>query len=86
MEKWCNASQSVQPNGELTPLALALRDISWNGCECDEDLDEDGVCLPCRCEAALHDQFDMIVRRDERIAELESEVAKLQDLVDQHEV
>lgn len=47
--------------GNPTPLALALRALSENGCNCDRwpvgfldsPEDETGTCCACRCEAAL---------------------------------
>lgn len=64
---WIEVRHERDVAGNLTPLALAIDSLIGSGCDCGTD--ELGTCLGCRCEAAIHAQFDEIRRlRDALIA------------------
>jgi hypothetical protein len=55
-------------DGNPTPLALALRALSENGCDCDDSPgDEPGTCCVCRCEAALEYLVEKLDSLEERL-------------------
>jgi hypothetical protein len=53
MTSWMDMNNQKDENGNLTPLAVALRALEDNGCSCEEDGPCNDTCLTSLCEKAL---------------------------------
>lgn len=81
MRRWWGDAKLDErdPDGNLTPLALALDALVGAGCDCGTD--EPGTCLSCLCEAGLHDLHDRLENADAMRQGADAELAKVSALV-----